>query len=97
MQPVSIDWSMPIGSPLLALSRPKTPCLQTLQPVQSLSNGSCFHDSARLSLNSAFFWASGTKKLMDAVVEATGKGVITVIGGGDTATACKKYGTEDKA
>ncbi|CAL1158428.1 unnamed protein product [Cladocopium goreaui] len=38
----------------------------------------------------------GTKKLMDAVVEATGKGVITVIGGGDTATACKKYGTEDK-
>ena len=23
-------------------------------------------------------------------------GVITVIGGGDTATACKKYGTEDK-
>ncbi|CAJ1437185.1 unnamed protein product [Effrenium voratum] len=39
---------------------------------------------------------SGTKKLMDAVVEATGKGVITVIGGGDTATACKKYGTEDK-
>ena len=39
---------------------------------------------------------AGTKKLMDAVVEATGKGVITVIGGGDTATACKKYGTEDK-
>ncbi len=34
---------------------------------------------------------------MDAVVEATGKGVITVIGGGDTATACKKYGTEEKA
>jgi phosphoglycerate kinase len=39
---------------------------------------------------------SGTKSLMDAVVAATGKGVITVIGGGDTATACKKYGTEDK-
>ena len=34
---------------------------------------------------------------MDAVVAATGAGVITVIGGGDTATACKKYGTEDKA
>merc|ERR1712183_777670 len=29
----------------------------------------------------------GTKKLMDAVVQATGAGVITVIGGGDTATA----------
>ena len=38
-----------------------------------------------------------SRKLMDAVVEATGKGVITVIGGGDTATACKKYGTEEKA
>jgi len=38
----------------------------------------------------------GTKKLMDAVVQATGAGVITVIGGGDTATACKKYDTEDK-
>lgn len=38
----------------------------------------------------------GTKKLMDAVVAATAAGVITVIGGGDTATACKKYDTEDK-
>jgi phosphoglycerate kinase len=38
----------------------------------------------------------GTKRLMDAVVQATGAGVITVIGGGDTATACKKYDTEDK-
>merc|ERR1712157_644727 len=38
----------------------------------------------------------GTKKLMDAVVQATGAGVITVIGGGDTATACKKYDTETK-
>merc|ERR1711920_937579 len=32
----------------------------------------------------------GTKELMDAVVAAT------VIGGGDTATACKKYNTADK-
>ena len=39
---------------------------------------------------------SGTKSMMDTVVEATAAGVITVIGGGDTATACKKYGTEDK-
>merc|ERR1712151_1209647 len=39
---------------------------------------------------------TGTKSLMDTVVEATASGVITVIGGGDTATACKKYGTEDK-
>merc|ERR1719409_1283964 len=39
---------------------------------------------------------NGTKSMMDTVVEATKAGVITVIGGGDTATACKKYGTEDK-
>merc|ERR1712039_871123 len=35
-------------------------------------------------------------ELKDAVVAATAAGTITVIGGGDTATACKKYGTEDK-
>jgi len=39
---------------------------------------------------------AGTKKLMDSVVKATQAGVITVIGGGDTATACKNYDTEDK-
>jgi len=39
---------------------------------------------------------AGTKTLMDAVVTATQNGVITVIGGGDTATACKNYDTEDK-
>jgi phosphoglycerate kinase len=38
----------------------------------------------------------GTKSLMDEVVAATAAGTITVIGGGDTATACKKYDTEDK-
>merc|ERR1712137_933023 len=39
---------------------------------------------------------NGTKRLMDDVVAATAAGVVTVIGGGDTATACKKYGTETK-
>jgi len=38
----------------------------------------------------------GTKSLMDAVVKNTSAGSVTVIGGGDTATACKKYDTEDK-
>merc|ERR1719189_2543714 len=38
----------------------------------------------------------GTKKLMDKVVEVTKTGTVTIIGGGDTATACKNYGTEDK-
>jgi phosphoglycerate kinase len=39
---------------------------------------------------------AGTKELMDAVVGATAGGAVSVIGGGDTATACKKYGTIDK-
>merc|ERR1711937_535301 len=38
----------------------------------------------------------GTKVMMDAIVDATKAGTTTVIGGGDTATACKKYKTEDK-
>lgn len=33
---------------------------------------------------------------MDAVVAATQKGAVTIIGGGDTATCCAKWNTEDK-
>ena len=39
-------------------------------------------------------FAHGTKSVMDAVVEATKNGTTTIIGGGDTATCCKKYETE---
>ena len=39
---------------------------------------------------------AGTKSMMDTIVEVTKSGTITVIGGGDTATCCKKYDTEDK-
>jgi phosphoglycerate kinase len=39
---------------------------------------------------------TGTKTMMATMVEATKAGIITVIGGGDTATCCKKYDTEDK-
>lgn len=41
-------------------------------------------------------FASGTKALMDAVVEATAAGTVTIIGGGDTATCAAKWNTEDK-
>lgn len=41
-------------------------------------------------------FAAGTKTLMDAVVEATQNGTVSIIGGGDTATCCAKWGTEDK-
>ncbi|KAM4835041.1 phosphoglycerate kinase 2 [Thomomys bottae] len=41
-------------------------------------------------------FAKGTKALMDEVVKATTKGCITIIGGGDTATCCAKWNTEDK-
>jgi len=39
---------------------------------------------------------TGTKTLMDAVVARTAEGAVSVIGGGDTATACKKYNTIEK-
>jgi len=38
----------------------------------------------------------GTRGLMDSVVAATSSGCVTIIGGGDTATCCKKFKTEDK-
>ncbi|XP_008330628.1 phosphoglycerate kinase 1 [Cynoglossus semilaevis] len=41
-------------------------------------------------------FAKGTKNLMDKVVEVTKNGCITIIGGGDTATCCAKWNTEDK-
>jgi hypothetical protein len=41
-------------------------------------------------------FANGTKSVMDNVVAATAKGTITIIGGGDTATCCALWGTEDK-
>ncbi|XP_066286463.1 phosphoglycerate kinase 1-like isoform X1 [Branchiostoma lanceolatum] len=41
-------------------------------------------------------FAAGTKGMMDDVVAVTQKGAVTIIGGGDTATCCAKFGTEDK-
>merc|ERR1712151_534648 len=39
---------------------------------------------------------TGTKRMMEKIVEVTANGAVSVIGGGDTATACKKYNTVDK-
>ncbi len=41
-------------------------------------------------------FATATKAMADAIVEATANGAITVVGGGDTATAAKKFGVADK-
>jgi phosphoglycerate kinase len=41
-------------------------------------------------------FANGTKAIMDEVVAATKAGATTIIGGGDTATCCAKWDTEDK-
>ena len=41
-------------------------------------------------------FAHGTKALMDEVVAKSNDGGITFIGGGDTATCCVKWNTEDK-
>ena len=38
----------------------------------------------------------GTKQMMETIVAVTKEGAVSVIGGGDTATACKKYDTVDK-
>ena len=41
-------------------------------------------------------FSHGTRALMDSVVKLTSAGGVTIIGGGDTATCCAKYGTEEK-
>ena len=41
-------------------------------------------------------FAEGTKTVMDAVVKATKEGATSIIGGGDTATCCVKFGTADQ-
>ncbi|KAG1469197.1 hypothetical protein G6F56_003392 [Rhizopus delemar] len=41
-------------------------------------------------------FASGTKSVLEAVIEATNEGATTIIGGGDTATAALKWGAGEK-
>ena len=41
-------------------------------------------------------FAGGTKAMAAAIAEATAAGAITVVGGGDTATAAKKFKVADK-
>ena len=41
-------------------------------------------------------FAEGTKSMADAIANATEAGSITVVGGGDTATAAKKFGVASK-
>ncbi|KAJ1981378.1 phosphoglycerate kinase [Dimargaris cristalligena] len=41
-------------------------------------------------------FATGTRKGLEAVAEATKNGATTIIGGGDTATACAKWDFENK-
>ncbi len=41
-------------------------------------------------------YAHGTNAIAEALVEATEKGAVTIIGGGDSAAAIKKAGLDDK-
>ncbi|CAI4227010.1 unnamed protein product [Auanema sp. JU1783] len=41
-------------------------------------------------------FAQGTRSMMDAIIASTSAGSVTIIGGGDTATAAKKFNAEDK-
>lgn len=46
-----------------------------------------------------FEWTAfsvGTKQVAKAVAEATGKGAVTIVGGGDTAAAVEKFGLADQ-
>lgn len=41
-------------------------------------------------------FATGTKAMAAAIIEATAGGAVSVVGGGDTATAAKQFGAADK-
>jgi phosphoglycerate kinase len=41
-------------------------------------------------------FSAGTRAIMDAMAAATARGVVTIIGGGDTATAAVKWGADGK-
>ena len=41
-------------------------------------------------------FAGATKAMADAIAQATAAGAVTVVGGGDTATAAKKFGVDTK-
>jgi len=41
-------------------------------------------------------FAGGSRALLEATVEAAGKGATVIVGGGDTATLVAEYGTEDQ-
>jgi len=40
-------------------------------------------------------FASGSKALLDANIEAAKNGAVVIVGGGDTATLAAQYGAED--
>jgi len=41
-------------------------------------------------------FANGTKAIMDALVEATQNGAVSIVGGGETASCCSLWNTESK-
>jgi len=41
-------------------------------------------------------FAAGSKALLDANIEAAGKGAVVIVGGGDTATLAAQYNAEDR-
>ena len=54
----------------------------------------CDHSPAGVFEFPAF--AAGSKSLLDANIEAAGKGAVVIVGGGDTATLAAQYNAEDR-
>lgn len=67
-----------------------------MDQLEFSSNNQFFQQNFILCQSRFEKFATGTKSLNDEVVKATAAGAITIIGGGDTATAAKNYGSESK-
>jgi len=77
------------------------------KPRQSFGTGSYLHFSVTQTVTNCIqcspagvfefpAFAEGSKKLLDANIEAAAKGAVVIVGGGDTATVVAQHGAEDK-
>lgn len=68
--------------------------LENIEKMISKSRRIFWNGPVGLFENEAF--ASGTKFILDCLCKATAEGSITILGGGDSAFAARKFHCEDK-